>query len=350
MSRSLLAFAVVLTACGADSDARQDATEGVFCETRLRIAEQSHRFVDILFVLGADRFALGLAQLIEILDAGSYPAMHIAVVSANSGAVDGDGWLSYRQRSDGTEDKSFDGSITDAVGALIPSGGATELLAAIDRFVASVDSEAPGFLRDGAALAVVILSDSDDDSTEAAWFDARSLPELSDSDDDSTDDPTAYANSLRASAGQRLIISVAAPDPSPRLRDFVAEFPFYATFLPLDNADIGEAMYPIAQMMAILLWSTSVPDDLDLTDLDRGAPGRQIDCTASDRGSEMETVVPRCIQIDDEILDPTTQTPCWWLRPTPWNETPYTPFVERTVPPPPWSSGAAEMWCVTCAQ
>ena len=110
--------------------------------------------------------------------------------------------------------------------------------------------------------------------------------------------------------------------PMPRLFHFAQQFPERNSFSSLCNADLGDGLAQIAELIRRVVGNPCFESDLDTTDLDPNNPGTQLECTVSDvsnRGepNEVEVIVPACEMADATTPAPDAKQPCWYVKPDP---------------------------------
>jgi hypothetical protein len=190
------------------------------------------------------------------------PDLHVAVVTA-----EGDGTFRLAPGVDGpfvidelaptwwSRITNHAGTVGDAAAALgaIGTGGTRDVPLAAMR--AALEDAGP-FRRAGAELAVVIVSASDDAST---------------------DPPDAYAAWLRTTVADPNMIAVAlvAPPTASRLAAFAEQFPNRASTASIDDASYAPALSLLDALWKTTLEAHCLPQPLDFDP----APGLQADCT-----------------------------------------------------------------------
>jgi hypothetical protein len=207
-TRMRVALTLLLTACGTDAGQPfPDAGDGMTTVLQVPL----DRNLDLLFVVD-DSGGMGPAQdaLISTIPAfvdtlqseGGLPGLHIGVVSPNLGAAgysisgcDGDGdagrlqsaprgsctgpagnFVSDLPAADGTRFTNYVGTLTETLQCIAPLGfdgcGFEQHLEALRRAIDGSNPANAGFLRQPAALGVIVLANEDDCSVaDPAMFD-----------------------------------------------------------------------------------------------------------------------------------------------------------------------------------
>jgi hypothetical protein len=298
MRCALLALALV--GCHGESSEPLELS----CELQTLVGQENQLPVDLLFVIDrspamADfqtALANNLGWFMETLRFVDGLDLRAGVVAADladgadllgepriPGCPRPDGsFLRYRARPDGTAATNFDGSLEEAapcVGLLGASGGTARPLSAVRAALANPVNA--GFLRDGASLAIVVLTAGDDPGDE---------------------DADALHDSLVAL--KRPIHFAAAGMAATRLLAFTRRFASDGVYTDIRNQDWSDLLRTIGAELQIYL-APCLHGPVD--------PARAgLDCTFSEvtgdwRTPLTETLLARC----------PGPRPCWSLRVNP---------------------------------
>jgi hypothetical protein len=368
--RVSLGLALVLFA-GACDDAAPAGGPGVTSRVaRLEIPLVSNRKLDLLFVIDNSpgiaphrtRLLEGYRRFMAVLETiqGGLPDVHIGVVTTDIGTrgpddlgpgpaigtgpgsctSDGDrgelrratavsgNFLSDIERTDGTRERNYTGTLADAFVQLADAGAAgctyARPLGAMWR--ALTDNAAnQGFLRDDAFLAVVFVTSDDDCSFASAAFTGGNLDRSKCATNAgelvAPGDFAGWLQTLKPDPSQIVVLGAFAPPGAPacadtrpgiRLDAFLGGFPNRSDAVSLCAPDLGEALELITQLPKTSLGSPCF--ESPVFDTDPVAAGLQPDCASwySYRdGGPVEEVIPACR--GDE------HGPCWQLRADPLN-------------------------------
>jgi hypothetical protein len=262
--------------------------------------------MDILFVLDdtapmapyVDRTAAMLRSIDGLwADVGGYPRpdLHVAVATADPadfgrlrGSVNVHGSFIVDENAPDllTRVTNHAGSLgTDLaeLGAVGTNGTASEPLSAAR---AAIEG-APGFVRENAYLAIVIVSAQDDASGV------------------NVGDVVAWAKALKRDPTM-VLVSAVYPTGAPRLDTFVDGFPGRGATVAIDAGDYGDAIAAVQLAYKVIL---SVPCLATPVDLDPQTPGGQFDCSIElELHDGTRRIVPACPGEN-----------CWQFHPDPVN-------------------------------
>lgn len=280
---------------------------------------------------------------------------------------------------------NYTGTLPDALSCISSVGdagcGLEAPLEAMKRALDGSHPENAGFVRRGALLAVVILTDEDDCSADPALFgrapvaaDSRDFtcaqeaylcdPSIASPGmhsgcrfrhDGLLRDPRDYASFLAGLKGPAgVAVALIAGDPTPgiatgaltapfrqsvavlpscsatingvfaigrpalRLDEFRAEFGDRGLFRTVCQADYSGALTDVGKLMVKAL-SPCLEGDVDLRDAQPANPGLQPDCAVSELANDGadETLIPRCPMLAATQPDPAGARPCWWVATDP---------------------------------
>ncbi|HEX4421902.1 MAG TPA: hypothetical protein VH165_28515 [Kofleriaceae bacterium] len=286
-------------------------------------AVPSRPALDLLFVVDSSpaiaprsaAVAARIAALVTALDRspGGLPDLHAGVVTgdpADDGVLralpDGARFVRSAPRLDGSRDQSIDGALGDALGALATSGGADagatpqQPLAMAARALGQPANA--GFVRDAAALAIVVISAGDDGSPGAVDGYAGALAEAR---------PDATQLMIAAWAGGAANGPACAAVATPRLDQLLARFPDRSSATPLCDAgaDATDTATPalIEQTDQVALGAPCV--EVALADRDPARDGTQAECAVTLATPDDAVVIPAC--------DAGRRAPCWAVTPYP---------------------------------
>jgi hypothetical protein len=328
------------------------------------------RDLDVLFVVDdspsmADEqvaLAAGFERIIAALETieGGLPNLHIAVVSGDgSGAfVVGDGcspdgvrFLVDVAERDGSRIRNYDGALVDAFtcNAMVGSGGSEpqQPLEAMRRALDGSNPDNAGFRRDGAHLAIVLVSDEDDCSNldpsryaadPFACFEDGVLcgPDGCVPREDSptvqrVSDYVDFLKSLVIDDSLVLVSTITGPAepvvvgsdhlepscasatglayPAIRLDHFRRQFPNRNSATSICGPDLSEGFSLFAELSRMTLGAPCLSGRLH--DLDPDTDGIQFECVVSevvapDTNEQEETLLPYCSDLDPVV-------PCWRL-------------------------------------
>jgi len=238
-------------------------------------------------------------------------------------SVDGN-FLSDVSRPDGTRERNYAGSLADAFAQLADVGAAgctyPRPLEAMRRALANPANA--GFRREGAALAVMLIT-NDDDCSFGSWsLTGGTLDRSRCAANAGLLVPTeAYLAALKSSAGvagRVFMLGAFEPPgapacadarPAPRLAAFLDGFPDRSAATSICGSDLEAPLAllrPLTPFLSLGLPCFSGP----LLDVDPLADGLQADCAAwysyLDRGAPVEQRIPPCRG--------DAPGPCWQLR------------------------------------
>lgn len=358
----------LLAACSADGAAPGASGEPeLACEASTVAWPENLHALDILLVIDdsssmADyqaSLAANLPRLAWVLDDihGGMPSLHLAVVSASAAGGYGfesaprqdgcaapdsdfivDRQLQWWTCSDSPADRcglrNYDGALGETIpciGMLGAAGGEDQRL--LEAAVMALDGSVPsndGFLREHAALVVVLISDADDASPSA---------------------PADYASRLKAvkSAPEWVVVITVRATDAPRLTAFESEIPQRTIVTDIAGDDWSGAFAPLGELFVEVLGRPCLGDDVDTTDVQVDNPGLQPECvvTGRDAVTDAEYVIPACTMLTAQRPHPQTELPCWWLEQVDWGDgCDYIPTVEVDAP---YTLRLPEVRCVgTC--
>jgi hypothetical protein len=178
---------------------------------------------------------------------------------------------------------NYDGDLGDAVAALGTVGTGGTVNQPFAAMKAAIEST-PGFLRNDALLAIVIVSATDDASTAAPA------------------DVAAWAKGLKLDPNMVVVIG-AFPANAPRLTELVAQFPNRSASVAIDASDYTPAVDLLRQTYVTDLVATCIDEPMDV---DPVTPGPQYDCTVE---LVSETGVT-------EVEPPCPGPRCWTFHPS----------------------------------
>jgi len=240
-------------------------------------------------------YAERVAMLPDLIETALRPEYDLRVaVTTNGGALRApagspDPFLATRLGFDLARASSFDRSLADALRPLTSVGaasaGGSQPLAAVR---AALDGNPGGFLREDAALGIVIVTASDDASPDAV------------------SDYATWIEERKASAYD-VMVSVIHVNDSPRLDSFLTLLSAPESVdVPLDSGDPSAAFTAfeaaIRSIIPGICWIAS--------DLDPETAGAQYDCTVSADVDGRELLLRPCSgEQDDDPL-------CWRLVPS----------------------------------
>lgn len=223
-------------------------------------------------------FAMPDLQVAVATDTGQ---LHVVPVVHGAFVVD-----EHKHDLSGARLTNYDGALGDAIAALGAVGTAGAIDQPLQTARTAIESH-PALLRDGAYLAIVIVSASDDASmvdpaSVAAW--AKALKS----------DPTA------------IVVAGVFPPTATRLASFVAQFPNRGQTLSIDAPDYTPAIALLSELYRIDLGVPCLDEPMDV---DPATPGAQYDCTIELVGEDGTVEDP----------PPCPGTRCWTYRPDPLN-------------------------------
>ncbi len=380
------------------------------------IPVEINRDIDILFVIDNSgsmaeeqaSLATNFNRFINVLNniEGGLPNVHIGVVSTDTGAgpfnisgCSGNGdngvlqsapqsactppsaaYISDIANPDGTRNKNYTGSLDETFTCIARLGidgcGFEQPLESMRRALNGSNPTNSGFLRPDAFLAVVIISDEDDCSTEDTSMFDTSQTSISDPlgplssfrcfefgvkcepDDPRTPGPRQncesredsaymfkvqeYVDFLKALKSDSNMVIVAGivgndtpvtvgttdmanpeldpscvsssgeADPGVRLKAFIDQFPQRGTVQTICNDDLSDALNVIAQLLAKVIGNPCIEGDIDT---DKSTPGVQYDCQVSDvrYPGELRQEETVLKQCSSATPDP-SEYPCWRLE------------------------------------
>ncbi len=107
-------------------------------------------------------------------------------------------------------------------------------------------------------------------------------------------------------------------DPAVRDAYFVSQFGVQGKFVSICQDNFDDALDQIAKLLAKVIGTPCLDDDVAVVDIDPSTPGIQLECLVYDKntntsGGTVETVIPRCDMVD-ENTPKTDKVPCWWTN------------------------------------
>ncbi|HKA91280.1 MAG TPA: vWA domain-containing protein [Haliangiales bacterium] len=105
-------------------------------------------------------------------------------------------------------------------------------------------------------------------------------------------------------------------DPAVRDAYFVEQFGQQGTFVSICQDNFSNALDQIAKLLAKVIGTPCLDDNVPNVDIDPVAPGIQLECLVYDKntgptGDPVETIIPRC-QMVNVNTPMTNRVPCWW--------------------------------------
>jgi hypothetical protein len=107
-------------------------------------------------------------------------------------------------------------------------------------------------------------------------------------------------------------------DPGVRDAYFVSQFGQQGTFVSICQDNLDDALDQIAKLLAKVIGTPCLDDNVQPVDIDTANPGLQLECLVYDKntdplGNTIETVIPRCRMVDTDTPK-TDKLPCWWTN------------------------------------
>ncbi len=395
------AMAAIATGCIGREVSEVDPNQSV--EQGKRIPVEINRDIDILFVIdNSGSMAEEQASLqqnfnrfINVLSniEGGLPNVHLGVVSTDVGAgpfnisgCTGSGdngilqnaprnagcnppagqFISDVANPDGTRQTNYSGDLVDTFSCIARLGidgcGFEQPLESMRRGLDGRNAQNAGFIRDNAFLAIIIISDEDDCSTDNT--------QMFDTSQNSIDDPLGplssfrcfefgvacapddprstgaksecvprdnsqfmygvqeyvdFVKGLKADEQQIIVAGIigvtdpvvvgadmngnpelqpscqsasGAAAPGIRLRAFLDAFPQRSTVTTICNEDLSDALTVIAELLRKVIGSPCLDGNLAMP----------LDCIVSESNSQGETLLPECNSADGNAA---TNQPCW---------------------------------------
>ena len=280
--RSLLGVLSVLALASCTTDAAPESDAMAAKVVRLEVPLGTNGAIDVLFVIDNSAAMAGLQEtlassyrtLIDTIVTTSYgeaPDLHVAVITTDSAALREQRYLSDIPQFGWQRLRNYSGTLPDNFVQLASVGAAGGPARPLDVLRASLTSPtSAGFLREHAALAIVVVTSGDDQSTASVAEVAASVRQLK-------------ADPARIFVGAAL---ACAPDASPRLRAFLEQFPGRAADVAICAADLRPIVAPIADQLKVTLGAPCITTPL--------AEPRACSAVLVDPASAQQLALPAC--------------------------------------------------------
>ena len=140
--------------------------------------------------------------------------------------------------------------------------------------------------------------------------------------------------------------ALGSADPAVRLDYFMRQFGEEGVESSICSGDFSPALSSLSKLIAREVNAPCIGDRILEVDVDHQEPGLQPTCEVFDLVGSSSTSVARCSMLEDDLPDPASPKPCWWVARDPMvcsaTPTQLRLHVERAGPPPAGSKLAAE--------